>query len=348
MPPVSNADGVGPNLPDDLRLAYRGVRTLVLGATGFVGRWVARQLSSVGADLALPVRDLATARDVFADYGIVGEISRVDLCDPESLDLLVRDTRPAITFNLAGYGVDPVERDERRAYQTNAELVNRLTRSVAGLGSHTWSGQSIVHAGTAMEYGLAGGDLDEATAPQPTTLYARSKLEGTQHLVRDCRTHGLKGLAARLFAVYGPGEAPARLLPTLIDASRRTDPVALTAGAHRRDFVYVEDVAEALLRLGATPDRSGGIVNVATGVLTSIREFAEAAAEILDVDRARLSFGALPTRPEEMHHERVATERLARLTAWRPATSIREGVRRTVLFQTSARGRGRVPHVDRP
>jgi nucleoside-diphosphate-sugar epimerase len=306
------------------------VPALVLGATGFIGRWVARELVRAGADLALPVRNPSAAREVFAPYGIAGEISQLDVGDLAGLADLVRRARPAIVFNLAGYGIARDERDERQAYRVNAEMVVALCGAMAGLASGEWSGQTIVHAGTAMEYGRATGNLVETTAPQPTTVYGRSKLEGTRNLVNGCRQHGLKGLTARLFAVYGPGEAPERLLPMLIHASRTADTVPLTAGLHRRDFVYVEDVAEALLRLGATPDRSEEIVNVATGVLTSVREFTETAAAVLQIEPARLAFGALPTRPEEMHHAPVTTGRLVRLTGWRPQTSIAEGVRRTV------------------
>jgi nucleoside-diphosphate-sugar epimerase len=84
-------------------------------------------------------------------------------------------------------------------------------------------------------------------------------------------------------------------------------------------------------------------------VLTSIREFTETAAAVLGVERVRLDFGALPTRPEEMHHDRVATDRLVRLTGWRPNTPIAEGVQRTRSFHPLPRPRAdREPRVHRP
>jgi len=101
---------------------------------------------------------------------------------------------------------------------------------------------------------------------------------------------------------------------------------------HQRDFVYVEDVAEGLLRLGMTTAPLGSVVNLATGRLTTIREFAETAADVLGMDRNRLKFGALPTREEEMAHMPVSTRKLAELSGWVPQTDIASGVQKTLEF----------------
>jgi nucleoside-diphosphate-sugar epimerase len=316
----------------DYRRQYAGVRALVLGATGFIGRWVARCLTAAGADLALTVRDTTLASEVFDAYDVRGTAHPLDLGDSTEVRHLVQRVRPAITFNLAGYGVARHEQDEQEARRINAQLIATLCEAVAALGPGGWPGQALVHAGTAMEYGTTAGDLAELTTPHPTTLYGRSKLQGTLNLQRCCRLTGVKGLTARLFAVYGPGEAPERLLPTLIRAARSGDVVPLTAGLHRRDFVYVEDAADGMLRLGLSPDRSGEPVNVATGVLTSIRDFARTAAAVLGVAETTLRFGALPTREEEMYHDAVTNDRLRRLTGWTPRMSIADGVTRTASF----------------
>jgi nucleoside-diphosphate-sugar epimerase len=142
-------------------------------------------------------------------------------------------------------------------------------------------------------------------------------------------------VTARLFTVFGPGEHPGRLLPSLITAAAAGMPVALSAGAQQRDFTYVEDVADGLLRLGATPDLTGTVVNLATGRLTSVREFAERAARVLEVPAERLQFGALPGHDGEMPHASVHVDLLRQLTGWVPGTSIEAGVSRTRAFLTA-------------
>ena len=76
------------------------------------------------------------------------------------------------------------------------------------------------------------------------------------------------------------------------------------------------------------------LVNLATGKLATVKEFIEIAARILLIPSERLMFGALPARPEEMAHSAVSVDRLRSLLGWVPDTSIAEGVRRTLAFQT--------------
>ncbi|MGH7332920.1 MAG: NAD-dependent epimerase/dehydratase family protein, partial [Candidatus Rokuibacteriota bacterium] len=89
--------------------AYRGARVALLGATGFIGRWVARALCARGACVALLVRDRTTAQPVLARYGIDGRLVALDLHDLERAGLAIRALAPSITFNLAGYGINPAE-----------------------------------------------------------------------------------------------------------------------------------------------------------------------------------------------------------------------------------------------
>ena len=300
---------------------YRGVRVAVLGASGFIGRWVARELSDAGAQTYQVVRNRA---------GIQGEVIEADLLDTAALINLYRRIRPSITFNLAGYGVDISERDEALAYRINAELPRAICEAASAVRDPSWRGQHVIHTGSAAEYGQAGGTLREDDPALPTSLYGKSKLAGTQALTESCRTLGLPAITARLFTVYGPGEHAGRLLPSLIETSRTDRPLDLTEGLPRRDFTYVEDVADGLLRLGLIEGGIEPVVNLATGRLTEVREFVKTAAGILGIPLANLRFGAIPARPGEMAHDPVALERLQRLLAWTPSVTIAEGIRKSL------------------
>src|SRR5262249_12661274 len=99
-----------------------------------------------------------------------------------------------------------------------------------------------------------------------------------------------------------------------------------------RDFTYVADVAEGLLRLGLSSAIPGEIVNLATGQLTSVRQFIEIAVEALNFSGERLRFGALPTRTGEMEHAPAALGRVKGLIGWIPPTGIRAGIRDAIEF----------------
>jgi UDP-glucose 4-epimerase len=319
-------------------LEYQNVKVVVLGASGFIGRWVARLLCARNANVILFVRDRLAGQNVFSQYGISGEIIEADLRDP----LIVRNTilniRPSIIFNLAGYGIDPAERDKETAHQINAQLVNTVCEAMSGVRSAGWSGQGIVHVGSALEYGEIGGNLHEDSLPNPTTLYGQTKLAGTKNLGKCYEKFGIKGLTARLFTVYGPGEHAGRLLPSLLKAASNGSSLPLSSGEQKRDFTYVEDVAAGLLHLGLSTVKYGKIVNLATGRLTSVRNFVETAAKVLQIPAEKLIFGAFPTRPEEMQHDPVTIERLKGLTGWFPPTDISEGIYKTMVFMKQLYG----------
>ncbi len=315
--------------------AYQGIRTAVLGASGFVGRWVARALSVQGAEIFLIDQNRFRAEEICSKYAISGEIVEVNGNDHNAVLEIFKKIKPSITFNLAGYGVIRSERDETTAYSVNVHLVKVVAESIAGVRDPAWPGQDIVHVGTAMEYGDIDGNLSEDSIPNPTSLYGKSKLAGTIAFADCCQVSNIKGLTARLFMIYGPGEHKTRLLPSLMKIAKTGESLQLTSGLHKRDFNYIEDVAEGLLRLGLCKAKPGEIVNLATGKLTSIRYFAEIAAQILNIEPDKLEFGAIPTRTEEMKHSEVALDRARQLIGWIPTTGIKEGIIKAISFVES-------------
>ena len=312
---------------------YRDLPVAVVGAAGFIGRWVARLLSFCGAAVHLTVRDAGPAAPIFREYGVSGEISEVDLLDRREIDSFLKKARPAITFNLAGYGVDRAEHDAHLAYRLNTEFPAILAAAIARQ-CPIHRGPRLVHVGSGIEYGRSACELQETTIPTaPDTLYARTKLAGSMALQRFCVEHGFSALTVRLFTVYGPGEHAGRLLPSLLEAARRGNDFLLSVGNQQRDFAYVEDVAEGLLRLGAAPATpSHTIINLATGRMATVRQFAESAADILGIPPANLKFGALPVRFDEMNYTSVSIERLRAITGWAPKTNPAEGIAATARF----------------
>ena len=308
--------------------SYRGCRAWVLGGGGFIGRWVARQLSDRGADLTVVVRDPAGFAAIARRYAIAGGVLAADLARPGSVSALFSATSPDIVFNLAGYGVDPSERDGALLERINRTLVAELLEAL-GTQASNWTGLRLVHTGSALEYGDVDGNLDEAGPARPATPYGATKLGGTE-LVTGAAA--LPALTARLFTVYGPGEHPGRLLPSLLGIRNSAAPLLLTAGTQQRDFTYVADVAEGLLRLGLLAGPTYRVVNLATGKLCQVKDFALRAARVLHIPEDQLAFGRLPERPGEMHHREVRTARMRQLLGWGPETGIEAGIAATAAF----------------
>jgi UDP-glucose 4-epimerase len=312
--------------------AYRSAPVVVIGASGFIGRWVSRALSQCGAALTLIVRNHDAAQQVFADYGVAGSIIEADVTASGVVSDALQRIRPAVVFNLAGYGVDHAEKDPALFEAVNAGFLPELCSAIAGTRNPDWPGACLVHAGSALEYGTLSNDLAEDSTPEPDTIYGKSKLAGTRQIQSWSERFAMPSAVARLFTVYGPGEHETRLLPSLLRAASTGTFLPLSDGTQERDFTYVEDVAEGLLRLGLANLEPGAIVNLATGRLTSVRAFAEIAATVFGVTQRQLGFGMIPTRFREMRHKPVTIRRMRELTNWRPAVDISSGIKRTKTF----------------
>ena len=174
--------------------------------------------------------------------------------------------------------------------------------------------------------------MDEAAACDPDDPYGVAKLAGGLLARVVARQHGLESAHLRLFSVYGPGEDPRRLVPSVVANLLAGRPVALTPGEQVRDFVYVDDVAAALVDAALRPGIDGLTANVGTGVQTSVRDLCLKVAALTG-GLELLRFGAVPYRADERFTWRAATERAAAELGWRACTPLDEGLRLTVAAQ---------------
>lgn len=322
---------------------YRGVRVLVLGGDGFIGRWVARLLTAAGAEVHVSVLDRAAAEPVLAAWEVEATVHRADLTDPTVLATLLGAVEPALVVNAAGYGVAPAEK--RAENLALAEAINRdlPRRLVEALAEHPapagWHGRRLVHVGSILEYGNIGGHLPETAAAAPFGVYGLTKHAGTEAVRQAAMARGVPALTARICQVYGPGEHPGRLLPLLLAAQQTGTLPVLSRGTQRKDFTYVEETAEGLLRLGLTAGIPGEIVNLASGRLTAVAEFIREAAQLLQLPPAIVRLEN-PLPDNELAHDEVCNDRLRELTAWVPGLDIRGGLRRTLAFGARPFSRG--------
>ena len=314
---------------------YEGVRALVLGASGFIGRWVARRLTEARARITVAVRRPEEFADVARQWRVAADAIEFDALAERSVSRAISIAAPDIVFNLAGYGIDRAETDLGLMARINDGLVRQIAEVLSGATPTAWRGRRLVHAGSALEYGLVEGTATEDGPANPHTDYGRTKHAGTMALRDIAVSSGLESVTARPFTVFGPCEHPGRLLPSLRQAALSGSSVALSSGVQRRDFAYVEDVAEGMLRLGLSAGSPGEVVNLATGRMTSVRAFAETAAVVLELPPDRLLFGAEPIRADEMQITGVDVSRLELRTGWKPDPDLERGIRRAALFESA-------------
>lgn len=300
----------------------QGKRILICGASGFVGQRAAKLLHDAGASV------VGIARRAVTTHASAIELLALDMSDARALRELVCTLKPQLIVHLAGTRklADSVEA-LRESYDLNLAItVNLLEACQAGatLGR-------LVYLGSCDEYGCGKVPFEESMREGPVTAYGASKLASTQLLQLAARSHNFPAVILRPSVVYGPGQPPSMFLPALIGALLRGEEFAMTAGEQTRDYVYIDDLVEAIASALVAPVAAGTIINIGAGSPVRLWQLALMVAQCVGAGAAELlRRGRLQYRTAEPMEYWVANACAERLLGWRPRTALAAGIARTV------------------
>ena len=302
------------------------MRTLLTGGAGFIGSHVVDRLLAAGHAVDV-VDNLSTGR-----RAQVNPAARLHVCDIRSraLDDAFAAARPEAVVHAAaqtavGRSVaDPLFDASVNVLGTLA-ILEAARRARVGRAVFTSSG------------GAGYGDTDVLPTPEehptrPASPYGVAKVAGELYLDCWAGLTGGRALALRLANVYGPRQDPRGEAGVVaIFAARLVagqECVVNGDGEQTRDYVYVEDVADAVARGMAYPDVSG-VLNIGTGVATSVNELHRRLGRIAGVARAPRHG---PARPGEQRRSVLDATRAKAQLGWTAATPLDEGLQRTIAW----------------
>lgn len=291
-------------------------RVLVTGGSGFIGSPLVEQLATRGHEVHVVSSRAATERAGLATW------HRADLLSAEGATAVLDEVRPSHLVHLA-WVTTPGAYWSSLDNLAWVEASLRLARAFLERG-----GQRFLGAGTCAEYEWGGGTLsEERTRVRPASLYGAAKTSLHTLLDAAAAVTGAEVAWARLFFLYGPGEHPDRLVPTVARSALAGVPAECTTGTQRRDYVFVDDAAAAIAVLVDSP--LTGAVNIGSGAGVPVRELAEAVARAAGHPEL-LELGALETPPGEPDEITADVGRLLDAVGFVPSTAIEDGARRTV------------------
>lgn len=165
----------------------------------------------------------------------------------------------------------------------------------------------------------------------PSSPYAAAKMAAGLYARMFHALYRLPVVVARIFMVYGPGQKDlTKLVPHVTMSALKGEAPRLTSGVRRVDWIFVDDVVDALLVLGERDGLDGQTLDIGTGIAHSVREIAETLCEIVN-SGVRPEFGSLADRPLEQENVARVDETLAQ-TGWSAATPLRRGLEETVRW----------------
>ncbi|NEW91518.1 GDP-L-fucose synthase [Rhodopseudomonas sp. BR0M22] len=296
-----------------------GRRVWVAGHRGMLGSAIARRLASEHCEIITVDRD------------------ELDLRRQQPVEDWMRANRPDVVMLAAARvgGVQANSRYPANFLSDNLAIQNNVIRAAAEAGV-----AKLVFVSSSCVYPrLADQPIDEDALLtgllEPTNRwYGIAKIAGMLECAAFREQHGCDFISAVPGNLFGPGDyfdtENSHVIPAFLrrfhDATvSKADVVTVWgSGSARREFVYVDECADALVFLLKSYS-SGEIVNIGSGVDVSIRELAELVAEVTSY-RGRIEFDT--TRPEGAPRRLLSTERLSQL-GWRSRLSLREGLDRT-------------------
>ena len=292
-------------------------RVLVTGASGFIGQHMPALLQARGYETHV------TARGAFPETAGI-TTHGVDLLRQDEAQRLIADLRPDIIIHTAWYVA-------HGRFWTAPENTDWLEASTALAAYAAEAGtRRFVGLGTCAEYATEAGDdaypWPETRPIVPATPYGEAKATLARRLAEMAEGRARFSFAwARLFHLFGPGENPARLVPSIMLALREGREAQCSSGRPVRDFISTQNAAAAITALATS--QVTGPVNIGSGAPISIAAMARLIAHISGRPYL-LRLGALPDRPNESPYMVAHTGRLRREVGFTAPVSLAAELRK--------------------
>lgn len=290
-------------------------KILVTGGSGWIGGFVVQILLQEGYDVHAIYRRAHRA-DLFCTW------HQIDLWDEEEVKALIEQVRPTHLMHLAWDAIPPQCYTSLSNYnwmQSSKTLIDHFIQC---------GGQRLIVAGSCAEYEWTTGLLSEVNSSlSKKTLYAICKNSLRAWLESYTEQRGISSGWARIFHLYGPQEQGNRLVSSIIRSLLAEREAACSHGKQYRDFLFVKDVADALVSFLFS--KVEGALNIGSGKPVQVKQIALMIAKKLGRERL-LRFGALPDPVDEPLYVGAHAGRLKQELRWQPQYSLSAGIDETI------------------
>jgi len=318
-------------MTEEFKEYYRGKVVLVTGGAGAIGSNLSRALAELGAKVII-LDDLSSS-EIWNIPSLPGVLFvEGDILDEVKLKRVFFE-RPQIVFHLAAFfanqnSVDHPERDL---------LVN-------GMGTLRLLEYSLLAGVNRFVYASSGCSIYGSESPLPlreefmsmhlSTPYQITKMLGELYCNFFLNHYGLKVVKPRFFNSYGPGEVPGQyrnVIPNFIYWAMKGLPLPITGtGEETRDFTYVGDIVDGLLRAGVMESAVGQEFNLASGKETRILDLAHMINEAIG-NKAGISF-AQRRKWDTKNRLLASIDRARQLIGYEPKVTFEEGIKHTIQW----------------
>ena len=325
----------------DVTESLRAKRVLITGGLGMIGSTIAIKMAQAGSRVNLVDACIEPYGAKLFNIEPVKDDVRVniaDIRDKEAVKTLVQDQD--IIFNLAAQvshndSLDNPFLDAEINYIGHMNVLECVRRENPAA--------VVVHAGSRLQFGrIQYTPVDEAHPLSPRTPYAMNKTAAENMYLFYNQIHGIRCVMFRVANPYGPRSQMRHSKYSMVNWFIRQAMDDLTIkvfgdGSQVRDYIYVDDLADAFIQAAVTPECWGEVLNIGSGVPTSFRHMADCIVGVV-------GHGHVETVPWPENYINVETgdyvtniAKLQRLANWAPRVDLATGVRATWAYYAQYR-----------
>lgn len=308
-------------------------RAYITGATGAIGMALTAKLLKENVNVTVFLRkgsDRNDRFDIFADEQNSGRLKLVYLdlkelaayCAEEHEECRQDD----VFYHFGWSGTFGAARSDRKRQQDNIEYTLDAVRLAVRLGCGRFVG-----AGSQAEYGRRDGVLTPDTPAAPENEYGKAKLEAGIKSRELCEKLGIMHCWVRILSVYGPYDGDDTMIMSTISKLMLGQEVPLTEGIQLWDYLYSEDAADAMYRIGELAyTNKSKLYCLASGEGRPLKEYILKLCRQAGADEALLKFGAVAYTQTQVMRLEADIHALTEDTGFRAQTAFEDGINKTI------------------
>ncbi len=304
---------------------WNGVKVIVTGGAGFIGSHLVERLVSLNAKVSVLIRN---GSDTWRLNDVKDKVSvyEVDFLNSTDLKKTVDRINPEIVFHaMADIRVkrDPELLNHMigNNFQTTINLIRVLDKEKIKL---------FVNFGTCEEYGDGKVPFEETYKEIPVSPYSLSKTLGTYLSSYLAKIEGFPIITVRPFLTYGPKQINNQLIPFIIRSLIKKEKINLGKMEQTRDFIHVNDVVSALIKIPFSNIEKGEIINICSGKEAQIKSVVSKVCELTNTSFEEYIETTAPYRPGETMHFYGSNQKAKKLLNWEPKIDFEKGLKETV------------------
>jgi nucleoside-diphosphate-sugar epimerase len=291
-------------------------RLLIVGGTGFIGRNLTQHAIVNSLRVTVLSLNLPSKKEMIEGVNYI----QSDLTDLDDLKNVLLGRTFEYVVNLSGYIDHSIfSKGGRKIIETHFGGMQNLLKSL-----NKECLKRFVQIGSSDEYGDSPAPQNENMREAPMSPYSLAKVASTQLLQMLYKSEGIPSVILRLFLVYGPNQNSQRFLPQIIRGCLLNEKFPVSAGEQLRDFCFVDDISDGILKALSNDKASGEIINLASGKPIAIRTVVELVRS--SVGLGVPEFGKVPYRTGENMELFADVLKAKNLLNWKPMTSIEQGL----------------------